>query len=432
MANYGIRPVRWCSAALLALIGTLGCGSEGDPGVGSDEGETAGVMLELTSSPADALCHKATFTSGGTSFERTFDVTVGTTTPVALGGLPSGAYTLTVNAFAMTCATLAAGATATWASPPVAMTLSPGVITGVTIALRKAPSTAAVLDYDTGAIVYTAPGPIRGLAVSGSTLYVADTSQIVRLPEAGGGATTVVTASTILTVGADANNLVWSTSTPNAMFRVPAMGFAVPKTLLNTGASMMTVVAGGQAVTLDAGVVRVVPFNLPTPGTATNVLMVQQHLVTGDATWGFFSNGPQLARQARTWTGGPAPIAMTTGASGEDVLGMASDGTTLFYATPEALRKIPVTGTTPTQMLSFFKTPIALVVVDSSVYFLTSALSTSPPLCVGATLSRIAKNGTTATPIWSRAGLCPNRLVQSATGLFLADTAANWVIRVPK
>lgn len=439
------KTVATVAAMLVAALGGA-CGGDDLAGAGGGGGgDTATVVLSLTSTPADAVCHRAVFSQPGAPnpmpFERTFDLAVGASAPVSLTLLPSGSFTLAVTAYAQACAMVPPGSTPTWVGDLVSVSLSPGTITGANVFMRRSPSATLVVDYDTATLIYTAPGGafIRGLAVTGSTLFVADSAQVARLPEAGGGSTLVAAAPGIGTgaFAADANNLVWSAGSPAQMFRAPTVGFGTPRVLIGTGANSISMVPG-IAVTLDLTTVRVVPTNLATPTSPTTVLGNMMTAVTADATNAYFTDGTgTLYRQALTSPGLPGvpPTTMFLGPNPPVLIrDLASDGTNLFFLTADSLRRIPVAGTAATTMVSFFPaSTVALVVDATNVYYLTTATtSASPPACIGSTLSRIAKTGTTPTVLWSQAGLCPVRLAQSATGLFLADVSGNWVRRVAK
>src|SRR5437868_9341669 len=109
----------WTVVGLLSLS-SFGCADRGNSPI-SQEGR---VSLAITNAPQDATCIQV-LVSGTKNVERDVDVTAGQSTVLSLEGLPEGNDTITVNAYAGSCAMLTASSVATWVGDPVVVMVTP-------------------------------------------------------------------------------------------------------------------------------------------------------------------------------------------------------------------------------------------------------------------------------------------------------------------
>ncbi len=136
--------------SLLALGMSVGCSTKG---TGSPE-STGQLELAITSAPDDGTCIQV-MVGGTRATERDVDVKPGQDTVLSLSGLPIGAVTVTVNAYAGKCEVLTANSTPTWVGDPVTTTLLSGVLGKLTALLHRNGRLALAVDFDNAASFFS-------------------------------------------------------------------------------------------------------------------------------------------------------------------------------------------------------------------------------------------------------------------------------------
>jgi hypothetical protein len=133
--------------SLLALGTSLGCAKKG---ANSQEG-TGQLEVAITAAPEDGTCIQI-LVAGANRVEKDVDVKPGQSTVLSLDGLPLGAVTVTVNAYAGKCAALSSTSIATWVGDPATTTLLPAVLGKVAIVLHRNGRLAVSVDFDEGSL----------------------------------------------------------------------------------------------------------------------------------------------------------------------------------------------------------------------------------------------------------------------------------------
>jgi len=133
--------------SLLAFGMSLGCAKKG---AGPQEG-TGQLELAITSAPEDGTCIQV-MVAGARSVEQDVDVKAGQSSVLSLNGLPVGAITVTVNAFAGTCSAVSSTSVPTWVGDPVATTLLPSIIGRIAVILHRNGRLAVSVDFNDGSL----------------------------------------------------------------------------------------------------------------------------------------------------------------------------------------------------------------------------------------------------------------------------------------
>src|SRR5437773_1553633 len=114
----------------------------------TNAGHSAGqLQLAITAAPPDGTCIHV-LVAGTKTVERDVDVKPGESTVLSFGGLPLGAITVTVKAFAGVCAALTSMSVATWVGDPVTTTLFSGVVGKIDVALHQNGRLLASVDFE--------------------------------------------------------------------------------------------------------------------------------------------------------------------------------------------------------------------------------------------------------------------------------------------
>src|SRR5262249_10862312 len=92
--------------------------------------------LAVTNAPADVACLRVDV-AGSRNVTRQFDIAPGQSTVFTLTGLPLGNDTFTEQALAVACSQMADAGAANWASDPTTALVRSGVVTDLTIVLRR-------------------------------------------------------------------------------------------------------------------------------------------------------------------------------------------------------------------------------------------------------------------------------------------------------
>jgi hypothetical protein len=215
---------RGTAAALVAAMLAAGCaeGGDGELGTGSLDGDVTGISLSLTTVPTDAKCYRATFTSGSTSVVKTASPTAGSTTPVTFTGLTSSTtYALTLEVFDLACGSVVATTPIVWTGSASNVLVINGMLTPVTIVLRRPAGTAVTVDYDSSIVLSQGSGTsIYDIAVQEPNVYAARGAFVERVPVTGGGVEIVATGQSITEVAADATGYYYCDSYTPAFYWV--------------------------------------------------------------------------------------------------------------------------------------------------------------------------------------------------------------------
>jgi hypothetical protein len=135
-------------AVFLATIGISGACSSDHKGR-SDSPEAVGsISMSLATTPSDVQCLELDVNSiYGTQIRR-FDATPGQPLTVTVTGLPTGWVMLSQSAYNVPCDQVGPSTPLTWVSPsPVSVNLYDGVVTPVTIVLRRTAGVVVTPDF---------------------------------------------------------------------------------------------------------------------------------------------------------------------------------------------------------------------------------------------------------------------------------------------
>jgi hypothetical protein len=127
---------------LFSTVLVIACQGEGPS-------EDVGVIqLAVSAAPGGVGCLRVNVAGATRTATRTLAVTPGVAVNATLSGLPSGAVTITADAFAESCAAVTASAVATWVGDPIAVTLS-AVPVPVQLVMRQNGRISLSVEWDT-------------------------------------------------------------------------------------------------------------------------------------------------------------------------------------------------------------------------------------------------------------------------------------------
>ena len=218
-----------------------------------ENGNTASVVLAITTVPTDVACIEVTVTGSQTTTQR-FDVTSNQSASLAVTGLSTGASTINESAFSVACNLVTATTLPTWvAQVPASVTLIPGQTSNVTIVLVRPSQIQITNDFqDTAAATFalspsplsfgnvtvgSSGGAVLTLTNTGSTSTAApmvnfsgtDAALFSVVPVSGADCTA---GSTTLAAGAACNMHVYflptSTGTKSATLNLGSIGLGTP------------------------------------------------------------------------------------------------------------------------------------------------------------------------------------------------------------
>ena len=158
------------TGAVVALV-VGGCQNEAPP---DDDGGR--ISLIIAAAPAGVGCVGVTVTGSTRSTTRQVEITTGVDTTTTLSALPTGAVSISANAFAETCTDLTSASNATWTSDAVMATLPAGATVPIQLVMRQGGRISLSIAWDTGE---TCTGCARlevPLAAGGSTNFTIDLS----------------------------------------------------------------------------------------------------------------------------------------------------------------------------------------------------------------------------------------------------------------
>jgi hypothetical protein len=226
------------------------------------------------------------------------------------------------------------------------------------------------------------------ITVNATGVYYGDADEnIVSVPTNGGARTTLATGQTeIVALTADESNVYWTT-TYGKIRQVPAGGGTITKLAENRGFPPSIAAGGGSVFWVIDGSVMSVPIG---GGTLTTLATGQDAAVSigVDSENVYWINGSNIMKVGRA--GGVA----ATIASGQIAAGsIAVDGTSIYWTigdppgfepvsateanAPGGIVRVGVAGGTPVTLATAKSTPTSIAVDDTSVYWATSAGSTT-------------------------------------------------------
>jgi hypothetical protein len=132
-------------AALVAIVGLSGCGS--DFAEGSEAEELGEAEVALTNAPTDASCLEITV-EGSRTDTRKFLLNPGQNAVFQLGGLPVGNAAFTGEAFAMACNQVRSDSEPTWFSEPTVARIRTTSRTHVALAMIHNGKASVGVDFD--------------------------------------------------------------------------------------------------------------------------------------------------------------------------------------------------------------------------------------------------------------------------------------------
>jgi hypothetical protein len=422
---------RGTAAALVAAMMAAGCaeGGDGELGAGSLDGDVTGVSLSLTTVPTDAKCYRATFTSGSTSVVKTASPTAGSTTPVTFTGLTSSTtYALTLEVFDLACGSVVATTPIVWTGSASNVLVINGMLTPVTIVLRRPAGTAVTVDYDSSIVLSQGSGTsIYDIAVQEPNVYAARGAFVERVPVTGGGVEIVATGQSITEVAADATGYYYCDSYTPAFYWVPP-GQA-RRTILSNRAPYSLTAAGGGLLTVWAstngnGTVE----RYTTAGGLTTVASaiwnVSKAVSDGTVALWMGSTSAGIYTIGKSTFAGVAGPALYNAPSGSALSDLAADATYVYFAqtglpgASNGILRVPVAGGAATAIATPAAGTPSRVLVDATNVYYVVRITDASGSCTSSSINKVPKAGGTVTTLFSRAGTCPTSFAQSSTQLF--------------
>ena len=288
------------SKAILACLSlTLVASCSPDEGNGAPPpADSEAISVALTAVPAGMRCVRFTTVAAGRTFAQDFDVMGLMNLTAQVRGLPANvALSISADAYAVACASITPTTQATWTSAPVAVTLVPGVVQSVPIALRPSGGVNSDVDF-----LFLASSPIsKGFA-----------STVV-------GQTSAVTTFTVTNIGPAMTGVLAASLTGlNAnQFAIGTNGCTMPLPVNGTCAIQVTFKPTATGVKMATLQVAGAPGGtLPIALTGTGVQAAV--LALAPATQDFGSVGVGLSSPLVTYTvtnsGGTttAPVTVTS------------------------------------------------------------------------------------------------------------------------
>jgi len=130
---------------LLLLGAVLGLASCGGNGLAPPDDEPGAAVLTLSSVPPDVMCLQVTAV-GSRHVMKRFDLQVGGSPSLEMGGLPLGDVQFSSTAFAEACG--GTTSTETWFSDPTPVVIAKGIVSHVVLTMRRNGRSAISIDFE--------------------------------------------------------------------------------------------------------------------------------------------------------------------------------------------------------------------------------------------------------------------------------------------
>ena len=130
---------------LLLLGAVLGLASCGGNGLAPPDDEPGAAVLTLSSVPPDVMCLQVTAV-GSRQVMKRFDLQVGGSPSLEMGGLPLGDVQFSSTAFAEACG--GTTSTETWFSDPTPVVTAKGIVSHVVLTMRRNGRSAISIDFE--------------------------------------------------------------------------------------------------------------------------------------------------------------------------------------------------------------------------------------------------------------------------------------------
>jgi hypothetical protein len=124
--------------------------------------EVGSVEVAVTNVPTDVACIRLTLARPDTIVQRAFDVAVGASSVLSVGGLPVGPMTFRADAFGAACSAVGASEAPGWISNEQTVSITAGVPTPVTLTMMRNGKACVAVDFPVDDFSSDAGAPAAG------------------------------------------------------------------------------------------------------------------------------------------------------------------------------------------------------------------------------------------------------------------------------